>query len=128
MNRQAQLLIIDDSPTQAQSYANHLEAAGVHIMVATDGPQGLRMAESIQPDAILLDVRLPNMDGHQVCHRLKRNPKTQHIPVIMFTVSDNMADQDAGYEAGADAYIRKDRDAIQQILSKLAEYGFIAAR
>lgn len=127
MSRQAKLLIIDDSPTQAQSYASHLESAGVHVMIATDGPQGLRMAESIQPDAILLDVRLPNMDGHQVCNRLKRNTQTQHIPVIMFTVSDNAADRDAGYEAGADAYIQKDRDAIQQILSKLAAYGFIAA-
>jgi putative two-component system response regulator len=74
-----------------------------------------------------LDVRLPNMDGHQVCNRLKRNQQTQHIPVIMFTVSSDITDRDAGYEAGADAYIQKDREAIPQILAKLAEYGFIAA-
>jgi DNA-binding response OmpR family regulator len=76
--------------------------------VARDGREGLRISPVLLPDAVVLDVNLPDLNGFQVCQALKDHPATHGIPVIMLTVKDRAADTLAGLDAGADAYIPKD--------------------
>ena len=81
----ATILIIDDDPTTLGLMRNRLEKAGHTIKEAKDGQEGLRMAERERPDLIFLDVRMPKVDGWQVCRTLKSNPLTQQCPVIILT-------------------------------------------
>ena len=90
-----------------------------------DGVQGLRLVDIEQPDLIVLDVNMPKMDGYQVCRRLKRDPNTQHIPIVMLTSNDGTEDALKGLEAGADDYIPKDSFASEHLLSTLQALGLL---
>ena len=80
-----EVLLVEDSKTQAAQIKETLESVGLTVRLAYDGPEGLREAVENTPSLIILDVKLPTMDGFQVCRRLKRNPQTENIPVIMLT-------------------------------------------
>ena len=119
------ILLIEDSTTQADRIAAELRGHGFQVVIAADGPAGLRTVDEHQPDLILLDINLPSMSGYQVCHRLKRDPNTAHIPVIMLTASDGSEDILRGLDAGAIDYIAKDAFAVENLLRTLSALGFI---
>jgi CheY-like chemotaxis protein len=118
-------LLIEDSQTQAAQIKETLESVGLQVRVAYDGPDGLRAVMENPPDLIVLDVKLPTMDGFQVCRRLKRNPATKDIPVIMLTDRASAQDTLSGLQAGADDYIPKDIFATEHLVTTLQELGIL---
>jgi CheY-like chemotaxis protein len=118
-------LLIEDSKTQAAQIKDTLESVGLRVRVAYDGPEGLRDALENPPSLIVLDVKLPSMDGFQVCRRLKRNPATQDIPVIMLTEKADPKATMSGLRAGADDYIPKDIFAAEHLVNTLQELGIL---
>jgi len=119
-------VIVEDSPTQAKQIAANLAEYDVRAVIAYDGPDGLRAVDEHKPDLIVLDVNLPTMDGFQVCRRLKRDPNTRNIPVIMLTAADDSEATLQGLEAGADDYIPKDMFAAENLTSTLYALGILS--
>ncbi|MBI2503275.1 MAG: SpoIIE family protein phosphatase [Candidatus Latescibacteria bacterium] len=103
----AKILIVDDNPTNLKVLLQVLEAAHYSVLVATSGANALRIAGQALPDLILLDVMMPEMDGYEVCRRLKQQGVTQPIPVIFITALDQSAGVVAGFDAGGVDYIPK---------------------
>jgi CheY-like chemotaxis protein len=120
------ILVVEDSQTQAAQLKMVLENAGdLTVEVANNGLDGLRLAQEVSPDLIVLDVNLPDMDGFQVCRRLKRDPATMNIPVIMLTEKSSANATASGLQAGADDYIPKDIFASEHLLETLHEFGIL---
>jgi len=119
----ARILVVEDSPTQALRLKLVLQKAGLTVEVANTGEAGVAQALQSIPQAIVLDVNLPDIDGFQVCQRLKGQVSTVDIPVIMLTVKDRAVDTLSGLEAGADAYIPKDDFAEANLLQALRDLG-----
>jgi two-component system cell cycle response regulator len=103
----ARILVIDDIDANVRLLEAKLTADYYEVLTATDGVTGLAIAAAEQPDIILLDVMMPGMDGFQVCRRLKEDPATRHIPVVLVTALDGRADRIAGLDAGADEFLTK---------------------
>ena len=101
------VLIIDDDKWIAVSTAMVLEAEGFAVSSALSGPQGIEMAAAEAPDVILLDIMMPGMDGWETLERLKQNPATQSIPVIVFTAREHTRGRARTQELGAVEYFRK---------------------
>jgi DNA-binding response OmpR family regulator len=101
------LLIVDDSPTDLRLLVDMMTARHMRVSVAFDGEKGYRQAILQQPALILLDVRMPGMDGYATCRRLKANPATQIIPVIFLTVANDLEERLEGFALGAVDYIGK---------------------
>ncbi len=101
------ILIIDDDVDTLRLVGLMLQRQGYQISAATNGEQGLAKAFEEIPDIILLDVMMPNMDGYEVTRRLRKNPATQAIPILMFTAKSQLDDKVVGFEAGADDYLTK---------------------
>ncbi len=120
-----QVLLVEDSPTQAQQIKETLERVGLVVRVVGDGPDAVREAMTQPPHLVVLDINLPSMDGYQVCRRLKRNPKTRDIPVIMLTEYASPKETMTGLNAGADDYIPKDIFAGEHLLDTLRELGLV---
>jgi len=119
------VLLIEDSKTQATQIKATLESVGLTVRIAYDGLDGIRAVLEQPPALIVLDVKLPGMDGFQVCRRLKRTPETQSIPVIMLTERDGVQETMSGLQAGADDYIPKDIFASEHLINTLQELGLI---
>jgi two-component system, OmpR family, phosphate regulon response regulator PhoB len=119
------VLLIEDSKTQAAQIKATLESVGLQVRVAYDGQEGLREVMERRPDLIVLDVKLPGMDGFQVCRRLKRTPETQSIPIIMLTEKDGAQATMSGIQAGADDYIPKDIFATEHLVNTLQQLGIV---
>ena len=115
-------LLVEDSPTQAIEITAALKQSGFEVIAATDGLSALDMVYEHHPVLVVLDVQLPKMNGYQVCHRLKRNPQTASIPVIMMTIADSSEATLAGLEAGADDYIAKDVFAAENLIMTLNSF------
>jgi diguanylate cyclase (GGDEF)-like protein len=116
------VLLIEDSPTQAQYMRLLLEDAGYQVTFAETGQKGIEIAEAAQPDVVLLDVVLPDLDGFNVCHRIRQ--RSQHyIPILMLTEKrTDMEDKVGGLTAGADEYLSKsseDRELLARVASLL---------
>ncbi len=120
-----EVLLVEDSRTQAAQIKETLESVGLKVRVAYDGPEGLREATENPPALIVLDVKLPSMDGFQVCRRLKRHPATQNVPVIMLTEKASAKATMSGLHAGADDYIAKDVFASEHLINTLHELGVL---
>jgi DNA-binding response OmpR family regulator len=120
-----EVLLVEDSKTQAAQIKETLESVGLAVRVAYDGPDGIREAVERPPALIVLDVQLPTMDGFQVCRRLKRNPSTQNIPIIMLTDRSGPKATISGLRAGADDYIPKDIFASEHLVTTLQELGIL---
>ncbi len=108
----ARILVIDDIDANVRLLEAKLTADYYEVLTATDGVTGLAIAAAEQPDIILLDVMMPGMDGFQVCKRLKEDPATRHIPVVLVTALDGRNDRIAGLEAGADEFLTKPIDDV----------------
>ena len=122
MTNQPLALLVEDSPTQAIEITAALKQCGFDVITATDGLAGLDMVYAQHPVLVVLDVQLPKMNGYQVCHRLKRDPKTASLPVIMMTTADSSEATLAGLEAGADDYIAKDVFATENLITTLNSF------
>jgi len=103
----ARILVIEDSPQQAELIVKMLENTGYAALWANGGIEGLTMAKDEQPDLVLLDVVMEDMDGHAVCRWLKVHESTSTIPVIMLTVKSDVNDRVEGLNVGADDYLPK---------------------
>jgi two-component system cell cycle response regulator len=103
----ARVLVVDDIPTNALLLQAKLKAERFDAVTALSGQECLaKMAESV-PDIVLLDVMMPGMDGFEVCRRIKSDPRTAHVPVIMVTALDQISDRVTGLESGADDFLSK---------------------
>ena len=103
----ARILVVDDIPANVKLLEVRLSAEYFEVITATSGAQALEICETNECDIVLLDVMMPGMDGFEVCRRLKLNPQTRHVPVIMVTALDQPADRVKGLEAGADDFLTK---------------------
>ncbi|MEJ0015421.1 MAG: PleD family two-component system response regulator [Acetobacteraceae bacterium] len=103
----ARILIVDDVPANTRLLEAKLSAEYYQVASAKDGFEALRMALEWQPDLILLDVMMPGMDGFECCRRLKEDPTTLHIPVVMVTALGEPAERLHGLESGADDFLTK---------------------
>src|SRR5512136_2399420 len=101
------ILVVDDTPANIQLLAATLKGKGYQISVATNGKQALEVVEKVEPDLILLDVMMPEMDGFETCRRLKASEKWHAIPVIFLTAKTETADIVQGFELGAVDYVAK---------------------
>jgi two-component system cell cycle response regulator len=108
----ARILVIDDIDANVRLLEAKLSAEYYDVLTASDGPSGLIVAAAKKPDIILLDVMMPGMDGFEVCRRLKDDPATRHIPVVLVTALDGRQDRLAGLEAGADEFLTKPIDDV----------------
>lgn len=113
------ILLVEDSQTQAEQIVAAFRMLKLDVIVASDGPQGLELAAEHDPDCIILDVELPTMDGFQICRRLRRDPATSDIPIIMLTDKTNPKAILAGVTAGADDYIPKDIFAVEHLIATM---------
>ena len=101
------LLIVDDSVFLQSLLRDRLEAEGFAVSQAFDGEQGLEMVKGQQCDLVLLDVKMPGLNGFEVCRKIKADPLTKDIPVMFLTVMAQKADVEEGLAAGAQAYFTK---------------------
>lgn len=101
------ILLVDDDLDTLRLVGLMLQRQGYQIRAASDGPQALAMVESEIPDLVLLDIMMPDMDGYEVARRLRADPRTADIPIIMFTAKAQIDDKVMGFEAGADDYLTK---------------------
>ncbi len=101
------ILIVDDDMDNLKLIGLMLQRQGYEVSAASTGGQALTKIAGDQPDLVILDVMMPDMNGYEVCRRLRTNPGTKHIPIIMFTAKTLIDDKVAGFEAGADDYLTK---------------------
>lgn len=103
----ARVLVVDDIPANVKLLEARLSAEYFDVATAFSGAEALALCERAECDIVLLDVMMPDMDGFEVCRRLKSNPATHHIPVVMVTALDQPSDRIKGLEAGADDFLTK---------------------
>ncbi|GAB1716025.1 MAG: response regulator receiver modulated diguanylate cyclase [Nitrobacter sp.] len=103
----ARVLVVDDIPANVKLLEARLSAEYFDVVTASNGAQALEICARAKCDIILLDVMMPDMDGFEVCRRLKANPATHFIPVVMVTALDDPSDRVRGLEAGADDFLTK---------------------
>lgn len=101
------ILVVEDEPDLRSLLDRQLDRAGYRVLLADDGLEGLETAWRESVDLVLLDLMLPHLDGLEVCRRLKRDPRTSRLPVIMLTAKGETVDRIVGLELGADDYITK---------------------
>ncbi|WFU10185.1 PleD family two-component system response regulator [Rhizobium sp. CB3090] len=111
----ARILVVDDVPANVKLLEARLLAEYFDVLTAEDGLRALAICESTQVDLVLLDIMMPGMDGFEVCERLKSDPRTSHIPVVMVTALDQPADRVRGLKAGADDFLTKPVNDLQLI-------------
>jgi two component transcriptional regulator, winged helix family len=103
----ARILVIDDDQPIAELVKVNLDLLGHQVTVAHDGIKGLALVQQNKADLIILDVMMPDLDGFTVCQRLRQNPATRDIPVLMLTALGMTKDKVSGFDAGADDYLVK---------------------
>src|SRR5271156_5455182 len=106
----ARVLVVDDILSNVKLLEAKLTAEYFEVVTAFNGLEALARVEECEPDIILLDVMMPGMDGFEVARRIKSNPKTAHVPVVMVTALDQPSDRVAGLDAGADDFLTKPVD------------------
>ncbi len=106
----AHILVVEDEAGVARLVALGLERQGYEVRVAGDGPHALDIAVDWKPDLVILDVRLPQMDGFEVCRRLRTLPRTSECPILFLTAKVLLDDKLTGFKAGGDDYLTKPFD------------------
>lgn len=105
--RESRILVVDDEANHRHSVTRVLMESNTRIMEAASGKAALETAKSFEPDLIILDILMPEMDGYEVCRRLKADPETHDIMVVLLSARPRVTDRLMGYEAGADDYLIK---------------------
>jgi DNA-binding response OmpR family regulator len=101
------ILVIDDQREFSLLVRRYLEQEGFEVIVAPDGTDGLRIAENHRPDLVVLDLTMPDIDGLEVCSRLRADPRKQFLPILVLSARASAADRVLGLETGADDYLVK---------------------
>ena len=118
------ILIIEDDPGTSRLVDYSLKQEGYEVITASNGLDGLRKALSESPDLVILDVMLPGLDGFEICYRLKAEPSTVNMPILMFSAKAQEIDKDTGKRVGADDYLTKPSapaDIISHVANLLAK-------
>jgi len=115
------ILVVDDTPANIQSLAAILKEGGYQISVATNGKQALEALARVQPDLILLDVMMPEMDGFETCRRIKASEQWRQIPIIFLTAKTETTDIVQGFESGAVDYVAKPFNA-HELLARVSTH------
>ena len=102
-----QIVVADDDPVMRALLQLKLEAEGHRVTLAKDGNEALALAGSARPELVVLDVAMPGVDGLEVTRRLRRQPETARLPIVLLTGRDSDTDIMAGWKSGADYYITK---------------------
>lgn len=103
----AKILIVDDSPTEIRQLADMLSKRGHEVISADTGKDGIALADSAQPDIVLMDVVMPEMNGFQATRQITRGERTKHIPVLIVSAKDQETDRVWGERQGASGYLTK---------------------
>ncbi len=119
------ILLVEDSPTQAMQTRALLMANGLRVLIATDGVEGVEMADRDLPGVVVLDWELPRMNGGDVVRSLKNNPNTRTIPIIILSRHDAPEIINMGLEGGAIDFIPKDTFAKIVLIETLRQMGYI---
>lgn len=101
------VLVVEDERSLTEVLQYNLEKEGYEVITASDGREGLRKAQSVLPDLVLLDLMLPQMNGLDVCKELRASTRTARIPILMLTAKAEETDQIVGFAVGADDYVTK---------------------
>jgi len=109
------ILVIEDDPGALRLAQYVLQYEGYEVLTATNGLAGLKKARSEQPDLVILDVMLPGVDGFEICHRLRAEPQTAQLPILMLSAKAQAVDLAMGLKVGADDYLSKPTDAAEII-------------
>jgi diguanylate cyclase (GGDEF)-like protein len=112
------ILVVDDTPTSLRLIAKMLEGHGYDVQIANSGDAALISIEQALPDLILLDVNMPEMNGYEVCHKLKNSPTTKEIPVIFISTHTDIGDKLQGFSVGGADYITKEFQA-EEVLARV---------
>jgi two-component system, OmpR family, alkaline phosphatase synthesis response regulator PhoP len=104
---QSTVLIVDDNPQNVELLQAFLESLPLKIVTAADGVEALEKVAQHNPDLILLDIMMPRMSGYQVCKRLKNDPKTKDIQILMVTALNELGDIEQATECGTDDFVSK---------------------
>jgi CheY-like chemotaxis protein len=121
MTARLRLLLADDEPDIVLVTKTRLEISGYEVVTALDGEEAMSGIRSSRPDLILLDLKMPKLDGYQVCKIVKSDPELKHTPVLIFSASSSYALclEKQCLQLGADGYIRKPFD-VKELLGKIA--------
>jgi twitching motility two-component system response regulator PilH len=111
----AKILVVDDSPTEVFQFKDMLEKIGHQVIIARNGRDGVEAASSEQPDMVLMDIVMPDMNGFQATRQLSRSAQTSHIPVVIISSKDQDTDRVWGARQGAKAYITKPVDEAELV-------------
>lgn len=103
----AKILVVDDSPTEVFQFKEMLEKRGYSVITAENGRDGVALAVAEQPDCILMDIVMPDVNGFQATRQICRGERTSHIPVVIVSSKDQEADKVWGKRQGASAYLTK---------------------
>ncbi len=113
------ILVIEDDPATSRLVDYTLRHQGYQLITAANGLDGLRLARTERPDLVILDVMLPGLDGFEICHRLRTEPATANLPILMFSAKVQEIDKKTGLKVGADGYLPKPA-APEEIVRRVA--------
>ena len=119
----SRILIIEDDPSFLRAVSHIVEKEGYEVITASNGMTGLRMAKEENPDLLILDVMLPGIDGFEIASRLRSEPQTAELPIIMLSAKGQDADKTTGMNVGVNEYLTKPVDRtvlLEKITSLLA--------
>ena len=114
------ILVVEDQEDNRRILRDLLTSAGYELIEAVTGSEGVRLARSHRPDLILMDIQLPELDGHQATRRIKADPDLRPIPIVVVTSYALSGDEAKALAAGADAYVTKPFSP-RQLLAKVRE-------
>lgn len=116
-NRQpSKILVVDDNTQNLELLVEYLRTIdNVETSTAADGVEALEMVQQVKPDLVLLDIMMPRMSGFEVCRKLKSDPSTRDIPIIMVTALNELADIERGVESGTDDFLSKPVNRLELI-------------
>lgn len=117
----AKILIVEDDPLMSRMYQKIFTFEGYEVEVAVDGQEGLEKVRSLKPTMVLLDIMMPKMNGLQVLEKLKADPETREIPVVMLTNLAGQADAEAALVKGAVRYIVKSQQDPKGVVTIIKE-------
>lgn len=112
----SKVLIVDDNAQNLELLQAYLEELNCETVAACDGPEALDIVAKSPPDLILLDIMMPRMSGFEVCRRLKGDPKTSAIPIIMVTALNEFGDIERGVESGTDDFVSKPVNKLELVV------------
>lgn len=124
----AVILLVDDNEQNLELMQAYLESLPCHMRLARDGIEAVKMIDEEPPDMVLLDIMMPRMSGFEVCQKIKSNPRTRDIPVIMVTALHEVGDVERAVEAGTDDFISKPINKLELVTRVRSLLGFRLAK